>query len=573
MKRRGWSRLAGTAAGVSLAAWTGAAAASSGIDSPDSGVVQMGRGSAWLARADDPLAAFFNPAAMAFQATSVHAGVQLMMANRCFTRLGPDGNPVSPDPVAGIPAPVTPGHPYVPMGQGDPTAPPNDTVCAANKIFPNPQLGAVFRVADRFAIGLALVAPHASGANTWPESLPYTNSFNLPSTEPSPQRYMLVNSNALIVFPTLSVAYAPLDNLSFGAGFVWGIGTVDFTTFSEALSPKPLPGMMPNTVGQDHAATGIGDVKARLTAKDMFIPGVILSALWMPTSNLDVAAWYKWSDALKGDTNLLLTSSYWNSNGALNTTPCPSPSVACNLSRNAPNTAAGTIKFQIPMEAKLGLRFHLPRKSIEKQPGWASAPGRKVRDPLSQDIFDVEVDFTWANNSAVQDIVLSFNQPGIPLEPPPGNVPANGNIPHNWKDVVGIRLGGDVAVVPNVLSLRAGAFFETKGQDDQYLNMDFDPAQKIGLSGGATVRVGPVDLSVGYQHTFYGTLNNGGNGSIYALSGDKSGLSLPAGMPACGPNMNSPQFGQGCFRSWQPINGGSLTAYLNEVGFSGTARF
>ena len=46
----------------------------SGFDSPDNGVEQVGRGSAWVARADDPLAAFYNPAAIAFQATSVHLG-------------------------------------------------------------------------------------------------------------------------------------------------------------------------------------------------------------------------------------------------------------------------------------------------------------------------------------------------------------------------------------------------------------------------------------------------------------------------------------------------------------------
>src|SRR5438105_2735307 len=103
MGRRGCSRLAGMAAGVSLVGWASAAAASSGIDSPESGVVQVGRGSAWVARADDPLAVYFNPAAIAFQPTGVHVGAQLMMASRCFTRLGADGQPVAPDNA--IPAP------------------------------------------------------------------------------------------------------------------------------------------------------------------------------------------------------------------------------------------------------------------------------------------------------------------------------------------------------------------------------------------------------------------------------------------------------------------------------------
>jgi long-chain fatty acid transport protein len=541
--------LTALAAALAATAASGVASADSGIDSPDSGVVQLGRGSAWVARADDPLAAFFNPAAMAFQATSVHLGAQLIMKSSCFTRVGPNGQPYAPD--NGIPAPILAGQ----TGTG-----PSATVCGDTPPFPNPQIGAVFRVHKQVAIGLALVAPHSAGKTTWPESLSYTNAFGFPATEPSPQRYLLTNSNALIVFPTVSVAYAPLDNLSFGVGFVWGIGTASFTTFSEAVSPAPSPGM-PAT---DHSGN---DVKAELTAKDFFIPGVILSALWMPTSNLDIAGWFKWSDALKASTDLTLTSEYFGPNGAVQTKYCgtlkPPQGAGCNVT-NAQN--AGTIQVNIPMEAKLGLRYHMPRTGEIESPAWASREDRKVRDPLSQDVFDIELDFTYANNSALQNLQLSFH-PGITIADGTaggvGQVPTNANIPHDWQDVVGIRLGGDWNVIPNRLALRTGGWFETAGQTAKYLALDFDVAMKGGVAGGLTVRAGPIDISAAYQHTFYATLNNGGNGGIYALSGDGSGCM----------SSKSPSFSQGCYRSWQAVNGGSLTQNLNEVGVSGTARF
>jgi long-subunit fatty acid transport protein len=560
MGRRRWSRLAGVAAGMAVVGAATGASASSGIDSPESGVVQMGRGSAWVARADDPLAVYFNPAAMAFQANGVHVGGQLMMMSRCFTRLGANGQPVAPDST--IPAPLQPGAAQL----GDGSTLPSDKVCSPATPFPNPQLAGVWRISNQVAIGLAVVAPHASGANTWPETLPYTSSFGNAGTMPSPQRYLLTSSNALIIYPTFSVAYAPLENLSFGAGFTWGIGTVDFTTFTESVSPKPGTGAL----ATDHS---INDVKAELKAKDLFIPGIVLSALWMPTSHLDLSAWFKWSDALHASTDLNLTSLYFKSTGSINTQPCPAGSPNCNVT-NTPG--AGTVNFQIPMEAKLGLRFHLPRKNVSEQPGWANVPGRKVRDPMSQDVFDIEVDFTWANNSSVQNLDLGFNK-GICINLGVGScvgqVPADGSVPHHWKDVVGVRLGSDVVVVPNRLALRAGAFYETKGVDDQYLSLDFDLAQKIGLSGGATVRLGPIDLSAGFQHTFYGTLNNGGNGQIYALSGDASNAIVKGGPCGADPVKNGPMVGPGCFRSYQAVNGGILTASLNEVGLSGTAHF
>ena len=119
----------------------------------------------------------------------------------------------------------------------------------------------------------------------------------------------------------------------------------------------------------------------------------------------------------------------------------------------------------------------------------------------------------------MQNLNLTFN-PGAPVVGGGGvkaAIPSDASIAHNWKDVLGVRLGADVAVVPNVLSLRTGGFFESKGVDDKYLNIDFDLAQKIGVSGGLTVRLGPVDTSIAYAHTFFGTLDNGGVGGVYLL--------------------------------------------------------
>ena len=536
-----WSRLAGASMGLAMMAWAGAASASSGIDSPESGVEQMGRGSAWVARADSPLAAYFNPAALAFQASGVHVGAHLMFQNRCFTRLGPDGKPVSP--TDGVPGP---GSATDANGSPGALAP---GVCSKPGAFPNPQLAANFRITDQLAIGLAVVAPHASGSNSWPESVTYTGPFSLLS-QPASQRYMLINASALIIDPTVAVAFAPLKNLSFGAGFVWGIATVDFTNFSEAQSPKHMD-------VSDHAFID-SDVKANLKAKDLFIPGFILSAMWLPTDNFDLAAMFKWQDKVNATSSLDLTSLYFASSGLYNSNPCAKVAdKKCNIT-HVDN--AGNVSFSIPMEAKLGGRFHLPRKDAER-PKWAGSADRVVRDPMSQDVFDIEVDFTWAHNRSVDALHLTFKE-GIKVKGTPGTIPVDGDIPRMWKDVVGVHVGGDYVVIPNRLSLRTGAFFETKGQDDKYLSLDFDLAQKVGVSGGATVRVGPVDISVGYQHTFIGTLDNGGKGAVYALSGDQAGCKTSSSPPS-----------PGCYRSQQVINGGKLEESLNELGLAGTIRY
>jgi long-chain fatty acid transport protein len=169
---------------------------------------------------------------------------------------------------------------------------------------------------------------------------------------------------------------------------------------------------------------------------------------------------------------------------------------------------------------------------------------------MTEDLFDVELDFTWAHNSVVDKLELKFPK-GIAIAGTPGTAPEDSSVDHHWKDVIGVRLGGDYVVLPGRLALRAGGFFESQGQDDEYLNIDFHLGHRIGVGGGGTVRLGPVDVSVAYQHTFFGALDNGGRGALKAISGDITSK----------------------FRSRQAINGGRLETSLNEFGLAGTVRF
>jgi len=540
-------RAGGLVAALALLLSTGTAAASTAIESPDNGVQQTGRGGAWFVRADDPLAAFFNPAAMAFQASGVHVGAALMFQSRCFTRQGPGATPVSPGGI--IPGPGTvaaTGDKFI--------APPADTCGTGGGLFPNPNLAAVFRVSDRLAIGLAVVGPHTDGHNTWPETLPYTNKFGfselkdadgkmVPLTQPSPNRYMLISADALLLFPTLSVGYAVSDTLSFGAGFTWGIATAEFTNFAEAIrtDDKKTPDNFAN------------DIRATLKAKDMFVPGFVLSALWMPSKNLDLSAWFRWQDSFHTDTaDVTLEANYWQANGL----KAPTNTVTEHIDK-------GSLKLNLPMEAKLGLRYHQARANTTR-PSWATKnPTRRTRDPLSEELFDIELNFTWANDSAIDQLYLSF-QPGLKVDLGGGasaGLPTNADIPHQFKDVIGVRLGGDFNAIPNRLALRAGGFFETKGQNDEYLGLDFDNAQKYGVGGGATVRLGPVDVSASFQHTFFGTIDNKGVGAVHALSGDAK---------SC---VDDDCVNKMANRSVQPINGGKLRESLNEIGLGATMRF
>jgi hypothetical protein len=516
-------RLATAGLALAIAAPAGAARGSSGIESPEIGVLQAGRGGAWVARADDPLAAYFNPAGLATQSSGAHAGVHLMLLDQCFTRRGPDGKPVPPSTTSPIPAPGAEGGP-------DPK------VCAERGVFPNPQVAAALRLRDDLAIGLAVLGPHGVGSRQWPESIPYTHPTFGDTTQPSPQRYLVTSNEAAIVMPTLSAGFTPTPGLSIGAGFVWGIATLEVVNFNESTSAE----------GGDDFNTH-NDLRSRVEAVDLFIPGFVLGARWSASDRLDLGAWFKWQDALRSKVDLTVESRYWTAAGRKNENPCPGEEPGCNVTEVE---GAGDLKLQIPMEAKLGIRYHHPRRGAGRL-AQARSTSQQVRDPMGDDLFDLELDLTWSNNSALEAIEVRFRE-GIAVRGTAvGFVPLNADVPHTWRDVVGARLGGDFVALPGLLAVRAGGFFESKGQDDADLNLDFDLGWRVGGGGGATVRVGPVDLSAAFQHTFFGALDNGGKGRIKAVSG----------------------YAPNGFRSIQSVNGGRLESSLNEFGVSGTVRF
>ena len=491
--------------------------AQSGLETPDSGVVQMGRGATYVARADDPLAAAFNPAGLAFQKSGVFLGAHLMFQSRCFSRRNPDGSPVSPG--ASLPGPGAPNGP-------------EDPVCADSTPFPNPQLAANFRITNRLAIGVAVLGPHGVGNISWPESVSYKNQLGISTTQPAPNRFLLVEQESLLINPTVSVGYAVTDWLSLGAGFIWGVANVSFVNFSESTSQ----------VANDDFS-GNQEVRATLSAFDGFIPGFVVGVLAAPHKRLDLGAQIRWQDAVDATSDLHIESLYWRSGGTKNETPCAPTEPNCNITDKS---NAGYVKLRTPFTARFGLRYHSPQVAGSLIP----KVGRKVRDVLADDQFDLELDFTYAHNSVLDNLEVRFVE-GIKVNGTPGSIPQNADIPHKWKNVFGARLGGDYVIIPGFLAARAGAWFETNGQDAEYLNPDFHNGYHVGINAGATVRLGRFDVSLGYQHTFFETLDNGGKGAVKGLSGDATTN----------------------YRTVHVVNGGKLTSSLDEIALGATVRF
>ena len=89
------------------------------------------------------------------------------------------------------------------------------------------------------------------------------------------------------------------------------------------------------------------------------------------------------------------------------------------------------------------------------------------------------------------------------------------------------------------------------GSHGNAFTIDFHLAHRIGFGAGATLRLAAFDLSLAYQHTMFGKLDNGGQGKLRGVSGDLTSDN----------------------RTLQTVNGGSATSSLNEIALGATYHF
>src|SRR6202167_1781274 len=101
----------------------------------ENGSEQMARGGAWVARASDPLATFYNPAGLAGQPTRLTLQANISAQHTRFTRVKVTGDTTADG--------VTPGSTY-------------PQVCSSGAFFPDPQLAFTYQLTPRISLGIAV---------------------------------------------------------------------------------------------------------------------------------------------------------------------------------------------------------------------------------------------------------------------------------------------------------------------------------------------------------------------------------------------------------------------------------
>ncbi|MBN1654461.1 MAG: hypothetical protein JXA30_11885 [Deltaproteobacteria bacterium] len=382
---------------------------------------------------------------------------------------------------------------------------------------------------------------------------------------PSPLRYIEPAYQDVTYFGLLgAIGYRVLPWLRLGAGFRWTMVLVDAQNFTN--------------IGSD--ADPIRDVLTDFFGKDLFIPGFTASIHIVPTDSVDIAVGYRWEDHVRlNDAKIDVTSaplSFYSTEDDFLLYQDPEGNIrpvgSSALVERENNPGSITAEPVTVPQLSAGIRF---ADRIRPRPeSYVGLEKNKdpVRDPMADEYWDIEFNAIYYFTSAFE--TQSLITPGLQIidwesirvtgtegnyqtQIVPGNFDggkcleenANGcikaqQIPRDYKgkDQISLRLGGDYNAIPNVLALRLGVSYESRGQDPGYVRPSWSmPFERLGLHGGLTWRIdGRTDVSIGYGHFFQETIK-------VALNTSEQGSGFPRLFsldPATGETLSKEQVDQ-----------------------------
>lgn len=289
--------------------------------------------------------------------------------------------------------------------------------------------------------------------------------------KPAPGRYDAGGggSNA-IFFPTLAAGYRLTRSIDIGVGLHAVVGSFDESAIIYADSGGSCPNVEAYTCDGQGKFKGTG---ATATAS----LGVLAR----------VAPWLQLGAQLRGPSSLTSDGETLQKLGAASLPPAP-----------------GQLSVDLPAILRVGVRYIGMREKVER--------------------YDVELDATWENWGSAQDqgptvktTVAGQEKTIVSLQ--------------KWKDTFSVRLGGayNVPVGSDVLTLRAGTFYDSPTTDDAYTKIGTNTMAKLAGTVGVGFKHGPIKVNLAYAAvgSFSRTVTNGAHRLTNALAADGDTTELP----------------------------------------------
>lgn len=410
-----------------------ASAFAAGYEYPDNGAKALAQGAAFAAEPIDGTALYYNPAGLAGQTGwRVLIDGQAVWLNTTFQRQDADGtnigNAVSND--------------YAP--------------------WLAPFLSVSYGILPNLTIAAGVYGPSAYGSQRYPDPRKIEPTFfdGNPSNDPTdhtdivqqaPQRFALIDSDLLVLYPSLAVGWSPVEWLSIG-------GTVQLALSTTKFSQSIYGGL---AAGEDPQFEGIAslDIKG-----DPVLTGIIGLTV-RPAEGLSLGASWRPGFTAKGTGTLDVQFNDFLVNGF-------------GLEQTKNDAAFDTV---FPDVLRFGVAVHDVARRFGGEfdgvyEGWGAVQNFTVKP-------DVEIYMGGSDTPLpVEDIV----------------------IPKNWSDTFSLRFGlwTDLAKLGTgvPLTIRAGYIYEESAIPNSTLNLDFPAWQRNQGTFGLTYDLGFLAITATASH-------------------------------------------------------------------------
>jgi long-subunit fatty acid transport protein len=339
---------------------------------------------------------------------------------------------------------------------------------------PEVVLSTDFGYFDRWTFAIGLITPSAVG----------NRSYGLTDGAlPSPGRYDLVSENLLIVYPTLAAAVQVARWLDIGVAVHLVFADIKLENASVlplGTTACPTAEYQPCDVPTHVSTNGFGATAA-------------LGLMFHPRRDFDIGV------NVRGPITLDTSGTVSN----------PAAELGRNDDLHLPaQSGKAQFRSKLPWVVRLGLRYRfLDHEGFEagdieldgNYEAWHQAEGDGDRlhiDSLGVLVNDLTIDIT-----------------------------------RHYKDTYGLRLGGawNAKLPAGVLSVRAGAYYDSAATNDADTRLDFDTMTKIAGTFGLGYRIRGIGINAAYAYVWSPDrqVNNGALRPIDGLTGSDGANGVP----------------------------------------------
>ncbi|HVZ87729.1 MAG TPA: outer membrane protein transport protein [Polyangia bacterium] len=273
------------------------------------------------------------------------------------------------------------------------------------------------------------------------------------------QRYMMVSREAVILDYAASIAWKLRD--VFGVGLTAEWISVPRLDYSLVINANPAPGAA-------NPVSSMYDILATTTGSDPFVFNAILGTWFRPVPSFQF-----------GLAGQVVPASIVTHSKLAATALDQAQLGTVTLLRNGVPASDVTVTLPLPLMVRAGGRYRNLVNGRER--------------------FDLEVDVEYETWSRANAFTVATN--GLEATAAGNQTIKLGTIeiPKQWNDVLSVKVGGDVNVIPDRLTLRAGVYYETAAAPAATLNVDFPAGQQLGAALGGSLLLGRWEVALTYQ--------------------------------------------------------------------------